>query len=508
MDADSMDGIKNLNTRDSDTSYDHVLKYTGVFGGVQGLKMVVSALRIKFTTALLGGWGMGLLSAYNAVWEFLGSASSMGIPLNATRCMSELFEKGRVEEIEHQVMVVRTWVLWSALLSVFICLFFSPVISYFFFEHDWSRWPAVMLISLVAVSNIVAEGECAILKGLRQVRKVAVIETILAIGTLFCNIPLYYILGIRGVIAGLIACGFLSAAVHFFFSLRLAPYRVKPLSARTFVEGLPLIKVGIPYVLAGVVNSSVRMIIPVIILAQHTMKDLGHYNAGWQLMVGYSGLLFLALETDYFPRLSAVNHDNRRMNETINQQMDVCTLLVSPFLVLIVMLMPFVLQVLYVDEFLVVTGMATLSVFYTFLRCISLPMGYSILAKGHSIAYLVLEVCFDVLFVLLFWWLYGSFGLVGAGIAFSVGALYDVVVYFLYCHFRYGFAFRRSTLLFCIGQLICLIVAVEYCHLVSPSDEQKYVAGGIAFLASSALSLWQLYRHSGTFRSMMRRIGF
>ena len=492
-----MDELKNLhNPETSDTSYDHVLKYTGIFGGVQGLKMLVSVVRVKLTAYILGGWGMGLITAYNAVFEFLSKASNMGIPLNATRQTSALFENGTEEQIAHQVMVIRTWVLWSAILSVLICLFFSPIISYFFFEHDWHRWPVVMLTSLVAVSNIIAEGECAILKGLRQVRKVAVIETILALGTLFCTIPLYYVLGIRGVIIGLIACGLLSAIVHFSFSLRLVSYKVKPLSQKTFCEGLPLIKVGIPYVLAGVANSCLQMVVPAIILAHHTMKELGYYNAGWALMFGYAGLVFLALESDYFPRLSAVGNDKLRMNDTINQQIDVCVLILTPLLILLVVLMPFVLELLYDREFLVVEGMATLAVFYPFLRCLALPMGYSVLAKGHSIAFLVLEVCYDVSFGLLIWWCYNSFGLFGAGIAMSVGALYDVIVYFLFCHFRYGFVFRKSTLLFSIGQFICLSVAVEYCYLVSPSIAEKYTAGAIAFIMSLALSICQLLNHS------------
>ena len=501
------DELKNLhNPETSDTSYDHVLKYTGIFGGVQGLKMLVSAARVKLTAYLLGGWGMGLITAYNSVSEFLNNASNMGIPLNATRKTSELFEEGTEEEIEHQVMVIRTWVLWSAMLSVLICLFFSPLISYFYFDHDWQRWPAVMFTSLVAVCNIIAEGECAILKGLRQVKKVAFIETIIALGTLLCTIPLYYMLGIRGIIVGLIACGFLSAAVHFSFSLRMVPYKVKPLSGQTFTEGLPLIKVGIPYVLAGVANSGLQMAIPAIILAHHTMAELGHYNAGWALMFGYAGLVFLALESDYFPRLSSVSNDKGRMNDTINQQIDVCSLILSPLLILLVVFMPYVLQLLFEDEFMVVTSMATLAVFYPFLRCMSLPIGYSVLAKGHSISYLVLEVVYDVSFGLLIWWCYNSFGLVGAGIAMSVGALYDVIIYFLYCHFRYGFVFRRSTLLFCLGQLTCLIVAVEYCYLVSPSVSEKYLAGGIAFLISFALSVLRLVHRSSCAKYLLRKL--
>lgn len=501
-----MDELKNLhNAETSDTSYDHVLKYTGIFGGVQGLKMLVSVARVKLTSVILGSIGMGLITAYNSVAEFLNSVSNMGIPLNATRSTSELFEQGTDEEIKHQVMVIRTWVLWSALLSVVICLFFSPVISYFFFKHDWHHWPQVMLISLVAVSNIIAEGECAILKGLRQVRKIAVIETVLALGTLLCTIPMYYLLGIRGVILGLIACGFLSVIVHFSFSLRLVSYQVRPLSYKTFVEGIPLIKIGIPYVLAGVANNSLQLMIPAIILAKHTMTELGHYNAGWQLMIGYSGLVFMALESDYFPRLSSVHSDRRRMNETVNQQIDVCMLILTPFLILLVMFMPYVLRLLYAEEFLVVEGMATISVFYPLLRCVSLPVGYSILAKGHSLVYLVLEVIYDVSLGLLIWWCFNSFGLTGAGIALSAGALYDVIIYFSYCHIRYGFAFRKGTLLFCVGQFLCVLVAVEYCFLVAPSAGQKYAAGGIAFAVSAALSVSRLLRHSDRFRGIIRK---
>ncbi len=500
-----MSELENLhNPETSDTSYDHVLKYTGIFGGVQGLKMLVSAVRMKFTAVILGGTGIGLISVYTKISDVINNAN-LGIPLNATRKTGELFENGTEEQIKHQVMVIRTWVLWTALLSVLICLFFSPVISYYFFKQDWTRWPEVMPISLVTVSNIIAEGECAILKGLRQVRKVAVIETILAIGTLFCTIPLYYLLGLRGVILGLIALGFLSAFVHFSFSLRLVSYKVRLLSQEVFRDGLPLIMVGIPYMLAGVANTVLQLAIPFIILVHHTIADVGHYQAGWALMIGYSGIVFLALESDYFPRLSSVNNDTLRMNDTINKQIDVCTLILTPFLILLVMFMPYVLRLLYEEEFLVVTGMATITVFYTFLRGMSLPMGYSILAKGHGLAFLALEVCYDGLFALLFWWSFNAFGLIGAGAAFSIGALYDVVVYFIFCHFCYGFVFRRNTLLFCIGQFICLIMAVEYCFLVSPNNEQKYTIGGIAFVVSSALSLYQLLHHSDFAKRLVKR---
>ena len=79
------------------------------------------------------------------------------------------------------------------------------------------------------------------------------------------------------------------------------------------------------------------------------------------------------------------------------------------------------------------------------------------------------------------------------------------VVYYLYCHFRYGFRLRRSTALFCLGQFVCLLMAVEYCYVVSPSAVEKYTIGGIAFVASASLSISRLARRSSLVRSLFDR---
>ena len=130
-----MEELNNLhNIETEDTSYDHVLKYTGVFGGVQGLKLLVAVIRTKLTTLLLGSVGYGLISVYQSISEFIVSCSNFGIPLNATREMSELFEEGTNESIQHKVRVIRTWVVWTAFFATVLTILVSPVLSYFFFR--------------------------------------------------------------------------------------------------------------------------------------------------------------------------------------------------------------------------------------------------------------------------------------------------------------------------------------------------------------------------------------
>lgn len=496
-----MSELDNLhNEETTDTSYDHVLKYTGVFGGVQGLKMLVSFARNNLTARFLGEFGMGLIGVYNSISEFLVSASNMGLPLNATQRAGELFDDGSNVEIEHFVMVVRTWVLWTSVFATVLCLCASPLLSYFFFKNSWDFH--VLLMIPVAVSFLLAEGECAILKGLRQVRKVAIIEGMVALLTIALTIPFYYYMGLKGVVLGLIFSTLSSFVTHGFFSFKLVSYKVSPFSREVFHEGFPLIRRGIPYVIAGISSTALNLFIPAYILhsGDTTMSDVGLFRSGWILMVSYAGMAFVALEADYFPRLSSVNQDIERMNQTINQQINVCLLVLTPILILYILFLPTVINLQFGESFMVILDMSLCACFYTFFRALSLPLGYSTLAKGDSLVFLAMEVAYNIFFGVLIWLLYNAYGLVGAGIALSVGALYDIVMALLVCRYRYKVKVKRNTWLIFFFQFICLFVTFLLC--ISSNIELKYFFGGVAFVVSFLYSIFHLSKRSDFLRQI------
>ena len=57
--------------KERDENYSHVLKYTGIFGGVQGLNILISLVRNKLIALLLGPQGMGLASLFNTTTNFI-----------------------------------------------------------------------------------------------------------------------------------------------------------------------------------------------------------------------------------------------------------------------------------------------------------------------------------------------------------------------------------------------------------------------------------------------------
>ena len=96
-------------------SYGHVLKYVGIFGGVQGLSILVGLVRNKVVAYFLGPDGMGLISLFNSTINFISQSTNLGISFSAVKHVSELFDSGDEERIHHFVKVVRAWSLLTAL---------------------------------------------------------------------------------------------------------------------------------------------------------------------------------------------------------------------------------------------------------------------------------------------------------------------------------------------------------------------------------------------------------
>ena len=77
-----------------DDSYGHVLKYTGVFGGVQGLNILMNLVRNKIVALFLGPEGMGLVSLFQTTVNFISQSTNLGVSFSAVRNVSELFDAG------------------------------------------------------------------------------------------------------------------------------------------------------------------------------------------------------------------------------------------------------------------------------------------------------------------------------------------------------------------------------------------------------------------------------
>lgn len=455
---------------------------------MQGIKMLASLIRNKLSSHLLGTVGFGLIGIYNSITEFVTSCTNCGIPINTTRCSSELYEENDVRQLEDFACTIRTWCVWTAVAALIFTVLLSPILSYFFFDHRWDRWQEVVMLAPIPMLLLLTEGECSLLKGMRRLKWVASIESLSALTTLLTTIPFYYFMRLRGIVLALILSTLCGALLHFYFSTKVLPYRIRPFSWSVIRDGWPLVRQGLPYVVAGITTSGYTMLVPIIITATGALSDVGLYRAAYALMAGYSGLAFVALEADYYPRLSGAVHDRTLMNECINQQVRVCVMLVTPLLILLAVCLPWIIHILYTAEFLAVEQMALCAVFYSFFRALMLPVAYTALAKGESLVFLSMEVAYSVVSCLIVWGCWIAWGLLGLGVALSLSALFDMSMILLCYGRRYGCKFTRSTVSAALVQGMLLSLVLAAC--LQPVLWVRFAVS----LPVLALSVWKGFR--------------
>ena len=484
-------------------SYSHVLKYTGIFGGVQGLNILVSLVRNKLIALLLGPNGMGLASLFNSTVTFISQATNFGISFSAVKHVSELYDRGDEAAIRHFVKVVRTWSLLTALLGMLVCIVAGPMLSSNTFAwgdhtlHFILLSPAVGLIALTG-------GETAILKGTRQLRSLAVIQIFTVLSALVISVPIYYYFGQAGIVPVIVLMALVSMLLTIRHSYRLYPLRLRGTDG-VLGEGMGMVKLGVAFVIAGVMGSGAEMLIRSYLnVVSGDLDVVGLYNAGFMLTVTYASMVFSAMETDYFPRLSSVNADVATTNLTVNRQIEVSLLIVSPMLAALIVGLPVLIPLLFSAKFLPMVGMAQVAVFSMYVKAISLPVSYITLAKGDSMGYMVLEAIYDVVLVLLIIYGYSHWGLFGTGVALSLSYVIDLLLVSAYAYIRFRYrvsmqVFHYMAIQFALGVAVYVVTLID-------NPLIYWVLGVLLCLVSLLVSISILHQKTSLWASLTGKL--
>ena len=429
--------LKKKMVKEHDESYSHVLKYTGVFGGVQGLNVLVSLVRNKFVALLLGPGGMGLASLFNTTVSLISQTTILGLPVSAVKNLSEMVEKGDEERTSHFVNVIRGWSLLTALIGMLVCVVIGPFLSNTTFswgDHSLHFIFLAPAVGLIAITG----GETAILKSHRKLGAIAIVQIISVMASLLISVPIYYFFWQAGIVPVIVLMAFVTMCATLWYSLRLYPLQLSG-TRGILGEGMEMVRLGVAFTLAGIIGSGAEMVIRSYLNVTGDLEVLGLYNVGYMLTITYAGMVFSAMETDYYPRLSAVNNDIETTNLTVNRQMEVSLLIISPMLTALIVFLPILIPLLFSSEFIDVVTMAQVSVLAMFFKVLTLPVAYITLARGYSMTYLMLESVYFVVFVVLIVLGYQHLGLLGTGVAITLAHVFDYAMINLYAYKKYGY---------------------------------------------------------------------
>lgn len=486
---------------EEDASYDHVLKYTGLFGGVQGINMLINLVRNKLAALLLGPEGIALINIFNNVMKLINESTNFGVSFSAVKTIAELNnDKHDTEEIQHYASVVRTWALSTGLFGMLLTLVLSPLISFLTFDNYEYACDFALLAPMVLTLSL-SGGELAILKGLKCLKRVVIASALGALSTLVICVPLYWSMRLSGVALALLLSNIAALVIQLYFSCRVVSWRTSMFSKQSYIEGMPMLKLGIGYIIAGIFGQGAEYVIRTMIIHYGDLADVGLYNSGYMMAVAYTSVVFIAMEADYFPRLSAAKCRVARQNFTVNQQIEVCVLLIAPFLILFVTAMPLIVHVLYSDKFVEAVPMAICASLYMFFRAVSLPAGYLALAHGDSKIYMITELIYDIFIAIAIPLAYIWGGLTATGVALSIAGGLDMIMIHLIYRKKYDFRFSCRLMHFYVFQFVLLLIAI-YASLQG-NVQIRWIVDIAAFVISATLSLRILGRET-TFASQLK----
>lgn len=490
------------NINDNDATYDHIVKYTGLFGGVQGLNMLIGIIRNKITAYLLGPSGIGLINIYNKVTGLVSQATNLGISFSAVKHIAELSETSDSEQRNKLIDTVRMWCLMTAALGMLVGMILSPWISWWTFGN-FNYTITFCILSLIVAMMTITGGEVAILKGLKQLKKVAAISIFAAIATLVICIPFYYCWEMRGIVGALVISNAAVTGIHLHYSSKVAPWRKTIATLHSVKAGIPMARLGIAYVLAGIILQGTEFFISTFILNHSNLEYVGLYNTGFFLVSYIGTLLFTSVEADFFPRLSALVNDTTRRDKAINQQIEVCVLLVSPCIILEVIAMPLIVRILYTTQFSQAGSMATYAIFYLFFKAMTLPVAYLSLAHGDSKTFLIVDSLYAVFIAIAIPFAFSRYGLVGAGVALSLANLFDLLLIHIFYRARYQFRLDLRPITSYIAQFVLIGICVYATTLSIPMA--KWGLSLSTLLCSTLLSLYQLNRKTSLIPRLLKK---
>lgn len=483
-------------------AYGQVLKYTGIFGGVQGLNVIVSLVRNKLAAILLGPAGMGLVSLFNATVAFISQATGFGISMSAVRHISELTESGDEAQRAYYIKVVRAWSLLAALLGVLVCVAIGPFLSSNTFA--WGNHTLHFILLAPAVGMIaVTAGETAILKGTRQLKPLVVVQTFTILATLILTVPAYYFFGQAGIVPVIVLMALVTLLFTVNYSWRLYPLQLSG-SKGILGDGMEMIRLGVAFTLAGIVGAGSEMLIRSWLNLQGDLDAVGLYNAGYMITVTYASMVFSAMEADYFPRLSAVNGDVAATNETVNKQTEVTLLIIAPMLVGMIVLLPVLTPLLLSEKFMPIVAMTQVAALAMFFKAITLPAAYITLARGYSLLYLSLETAYFIVFVLLMMYGYRHWGLLGTGIAITAANVFDFFMIHTVAYFRYGY--KMSSAVMRYSAIHILIGLLAFFTTITVDGFVYWVFGIGLSLVSLLFSLLILHQKTHLWAALMKRL--
>jgi len=447
---------------DNQQSYRKVLNATSLFGGVQVINIIISLVRSKVIALLIGPIGMGISNLLLTTMELINGLTNLGLERSAVKDISLANTNSNSKSVAKTISILKKLVWLTITIGIILMIALSPWLSEMAFGNkDYTI--SFIWISIALLFKQLSSSQLAILQGLRKLQYLAKANLLGNFIGLLITLPLYYFFRIDAIVPAIIIATFMSFIFTYYYSQKLdiAPVAISRKEAVS--EGKGMINLGVMLSLSSMITLLVAYIIRIYIGSSNETEelgliDVGLYSAGFVILNSYVGIIFNAMGTDYFPRLSEIANDIIKLRKTVLEQAIVAILLITPIIVVFLAFAPLIIVILYSNEFSPIVAMVTWGILGMIFKAVSWSMGYMIIAKGDSKVFIKTAIGFNAILLLINIVGYHYGGLEGIGISFFIYYIIHFITIRIITYYRYDFYFEKGFYkIFTFTVIMCLI---------------------------------------------------
>ena len=467
-------------------TYDQILKSSALIGGSSLLNIAIGIVRTKTMAMLLGPSGIGLMGLYGSITDLTINIAGMGINSSGVRQIAEAVGSGDTERVARTAAVLRRISLFLGVLGAVLLALFSGPVSTLTFGGD-QHAAAVALLSISVFFNLVSAGQGALIQGMRRISDMAKMGIL---GTLFgalISILVIYFLREEGIVISLILVAGMGILTSWWYSRKIQIQRPSISASQVGQEAAALLKLGFAFMASGLLMSGAAYAVRLIVVRKVGFDAAGLYQAAWALGGLYLGFILQAMGADFYPRLTAIAADNTECNRLVNEQAHVSMLLAGPGVIATLVFSPLVIALFYTHQFEGAVEIMRWLCLGMFLRVISWPMGFIIVAKGVQNLLIFSELAWTVVYLGLAWICVDAFNLKGAGIAFFGSYVFHVLMIYVIVQRLSGFRWSSTNMQ--TSFLFLVLIAVVFCSYYVLTPLLAMAVGTLAVLLSGVYSI-------------------
>ncbi len=474
------------------SSYKQIVKATSIFGGVQAFNILLAVVRTKLVAVLLGPAGMGLNGLLTGTTAMVASLTDLGLSFSAVKDIAAAHASGDAQRMALTAKVFRRLVWFSGLLGTAVTLLAAPWLSEFAFRHR-GYTQAFMVVSVTLLLGQLTASRNVLLQGTRRLTDLAMANVAGGTAGLAVSLPFYLVYGEQGIVPAIVASAVASLAIAAFFGRRVQVQDVEVSAEQTLALGRSMVAMGIVISVNGLLLSGTAYLLRVFISSHGSLADVGLYSAGFGVLNTYVGMVFNAMLSDYYPRLTAAIPEESRWRQIVNDQANFALLVLAPILVGFIVFIRLVVLLLYSDRFLAIDTMMRWAALGVLLKAASWPMGFLFVPKGHARLFFLSELAGNVYMLALNIAGYYWFRLTGLGVAFCAGYAIYFLQLVVMTQRAYGFHYNRGFFRLLALQGLLSVLTFGAVSWLPPLPGYAIGAGVLAL--SGWLSLKELNKH-------------